>query len=66
MQAHDRPEHSLLVKAQAGARQPFALEDLRTGRRRGFDTVAALLAALAHELTPAAPPSTVADDEEPP
>ena len=57
MSAAPQQEQSLLVKTQPGRPAPFALEDLRTGRRRQFGAVAELLVALGEALQPDPPAS---------
>lgn len=49
-------EQSLLVKTSPGRAAPYALEDLRTGRRREFASSPALLAALSKALEVEVPP----------
>jgi hypothetical protein len=58
MNAVPLQEQSLLVKSQPGGPVPFALEDLRTGRREQFGALADLLAALGKALQAVPPTST--------
>jgi hypothetical protein len=51
-------EQSLLVKTLPGRPAPYALEDLRTGRRQQFGVLADLLAALGEALEADTPIST--------
>jgi hypothetical protein len=44
------PAQSLLVKTHPGRERPFVLEDLRTGRRREFDSAVHLLDSLRDTL----------------
>jgi hypothetical protein len=55
----DVPSASLLVQRRDDALQPYAIEDLQTGRRVTFDALPALLAALSASLAPARAPSAI-------
>lgn len=55
MSAAGLEEQSLLVKTRPGRERPFELENLRTGSRHEFDSVALLLESLSSALQPGAP-----------
>jgi hypothetical protein len=58
MSAAPLQEQSLLVKSQPGLPVPYALEDLRTGRREQFGVLADLLAVLSKALETIPPTTT--------